>query len=137
MWWVYEPLMLERALSPVLMNSRQRFCHETAAASFFCHTHHYYFFKAPTWIFLLLKMCGVLALIFNDVESVNLHEALYTLQHRGQDASGIAKSHDSAGIRSCRGKCIASKVFREGADVSDLPGFMGISHLRYTTASTS
>ncbi|KUJ11895.1 amidophosphoribosyltransferase [Mollisia scopiformis] len=86
-------------------------------------------------------MCGILALISGNIEcndaAVDLHEALYALQHRGQDGCGIATSHKSGRIYSCKGKGLASKVFRDGELVPELPGFMGLGHLRYPTAGTS
>ncbi|KAK3074458.1 amidophosphoribosyltransferase [Teratosphaeriaceae sp. CCFEE 6253] len=85
-------------------------------------------------------MCGIIASIFGD-ESIDcapeLHQALYYLQHRGQDACGISTCSRGAKFFQCKGNGLASKVFHDGERVKDLPGYMGIGHLRYPTAGTS
>ncbi|TKA73546.1 hypothetical protein B0A55_06435 [Friedmanniomyces simplex] len=85
-------------------------------------------------------MCGIIASIFSD-ETVDcapeLHQALYYLQHRGQDACGISTCSRGAKFFQCKGNGLASKVFLDGERVKDLPGYMGIGHLRYPTAGTS
>ncbi|KAI1325309.1 phosphoribosyltransferase-like protein [Xylariaceae sp. FL0255] len=86
-------------------------------------------------------MCGVLALTSGDVDcddvAVDLHRGLYALQHRGQDACGIATSNKTGRIYSCRDRGLVSEVFRNGLRIPELPGFMGLGHLRYPTAGTS
>ncbi|KAB5533548.1 amidophosphoribosyltransferase-like protein [Coniochaeta sp. 2T2.1] len=90
-------------------------------------------------------MCGIVALILGHWDNegapctaaADLHEALYYLQHRGQDACGIATCAAGGRIYSCKGNGMAAQVFRDGKSVRDLPGFMGLGHLRYPTAGSS
>lgn len=53
------------------------------------------------------------------------------------DACGIASCASGGKIYQCKGNGLASKVFLDGARVSDLPGYMAIGHVRYPTAGTS
>jgi amidophosphoribosyltransferase len=89
-------------------------------------------------------MCGILALMLGHLDdpssttaAADLHDALYYLQHRGQDACGIATCAAGGRIYQCKGNGMAAKVFHDGSRVQDLPGFMGLGHLRYPTAGSS
>ncbi|KAK3057087.1 amidophosphoribosyltransferase [Extremus antarcticus] len=85
-------------------------------------------------------MCGILAVILASETAdaaPEIHQALYYLQHRGQDACGIATCSGGGKISQCKGNGLASKVFHDGRRVPDLPGYMGLGHLRYPTAGSS
>lgn len=87
-------------------------------------------------------MCGIIGILHSQPSEISaaneLHEALYLLQHRGQDACGIVTCGPRGKIYQCKGNGLASKVFGDdGARVADLPGWMGIGHLRYPTAGSS
>jgi len=80
-------------------------------------------------------MCGILGIV--GVEPVNsrLYDGLTLLQHRGQDAAGIATSHNGRlMLRKAAG--LVSDVFRSD-HMLRLAGNMGIGHVRYPTAGSS
>ncbi|KAM3528810.1 hypothetical protein NHJ13051_002211 [Beauveria bassiana] len=86
-------------------------------------------------------MCGISAILLGDVKAttaaVELHESIYYLQHRGQDAAGITVCQGGR-LYQMKGNGMASKVFQEPALLADnLPGYEGIAHVRYPTAGTS
>lgn len=86
-------------------------------------------------------MCGISAILLGDIKAeeaaLELHESIYYLQHRGQDAAGITVCQGGR-LYQMKGNGLASKVFQEPARLAEtLPGYCGISHVRYPTAGTS
>ena len=84
-------------------------------------------------------MCGIIAVILasNEDAAPEIHQALFSLSHRGQDACGIATCSRGGRIYQCKGNGLAARVFHDGKRVADLPGYMGLGHLRYPTAGSS
>ncbi|MEM1109293.1 MAG: amidophosphoribosyltransferase [Planctomycetota bacterium] len=80
-------------------------------------------------------MCGIVGLVAQTNVNQRLYDALTVLQHRGQDAAGIAT--DDGGIL-CRRKDngLVRDVFRS-KHMKKLMGTMGIGHCRYPTAGCS
>ena len=77
-------------------------------------------------------MCGIVGLVGTSAVNQRLYDALTVLQHRGQDAAGIATCGDS-------GLCVhkASGLVRDVFDqqhMLGLKGNIGIGHVRYPTA---
>ncbi|KAF7552250.1 hypothetical protein G7046_g7473 [Stylonectria norvegica] len=68
--------------------------------------------------------------------AIDIHESLYYLQHRGQDAAGITVSQGGR-VYQAKGNGLVSKVMSDGARLQQLPGNIGIGHLRYPTSGTS
>lgn len=50
---------------------------------------------------------------------------------------GIVTCASGGRFFQCKGNGMASKVFSDGSRVTDLPGYMGLGHLRYPTAGSS
>jgi len=79
-------------------------------------------------------MCGVIGIVGQcNVASV-IYEGLTVLQHRGQDAAGMATSHNGR-LQLVKGSGLVKDVFNS-AEVQKLQGFMGIGHVRYPTAGS-
>ncbi len=80
-------------------------------------------------------MCGILGIIGNGPVNRALYDGLTLLQHRGQDAAGIATCHHGKlFMRKAIG--LVRDVFRQ-EHMERLQGNMGIGHVRYPTAGTS
>ena len=79
-------------------------------------------------------MCGVVGVVSQSEVSPTIYDALTILQHRGQDAAGIATSDKNKfHIRKQLG--LVRDVIR-AQDMIDLRGNMGIGHVRYPTAGS-
>ncbi|MCB1755906.1 MAG: amidophosphoribosyltransferase [Gammaproteobacteria bacterium] len=80
-------------------------------------------------------MCGIIGIVANSAVNSLLYDGLSLLQHRGQDAAGIATSHEGRVlIRKSMG--LVRDVFR-AEHMLRLKGNMGIGHCRYPTAGNS
>lgn len=80
-------------------------------------------------------MCGIIGIVGREAAGTRLYDALSLLQHRGQDAAGIATCHEGRLILR-RGAGLVRDVFKAG-DMLKLEGRMGIGHVRYPTAGTT
>lgn len=79
----------------------------------------------------LLFMCGVLGISANSPVNQDLFDGLTVLQHRGQDAAGIATYDGKFRIR--KGNGLVRDVFF-ARHMQRLTGNIGIGHVRYPTA---
>jgi len=79
-------------------------------------------------------MCGVTGIVSYEPVNASLYEALTVLQHRGQDAAGIATSCDQRFyLRKSNG--LVKDVFQR-RHMDRLRGNIGIGHVRYPTAGS-
>ncbi len=77
-------------------------------------------------------MCGIVGIVANSDVNQTLYDALTVLQHRGQDAAGIATC-EGARLHQRKDNGLVREVFRTKHMLS-LGGNMGIGHVRYPTA---
>ena len=80
-------------------------------------------------------MCGVVGIVAVHPVNQLLYNALLLMQHRGQDAAGIATAQGKR-IHLSRGTGMVRDVFRT-RDMRNLAGNMGIGHVRYPTAGSA
>ena len=80
-------------------------------------------------------MCGVIGIVGHSAVNQLLYDGLLLLQHRGQDAAGIATAQGKR-IHIHRNNGLVRDVFRT-RDMRNLQGPMGIGHVRYPTAGSA
>lgn len=79
------------------------------------------------------EKCGIFGVCGPGLEAARLvHTGLWTLQHRGQESSGISVSNGET-IRTHKGPGLVAHVYDEAA-LSRLAGPMAIGHNRYSTS---
>lgn len=76
-------------------------------------------------------MCGIVAIMSGEPVNQRLYDALLLLQHRGQDAAGIA-TLDGLSFHMYKAMGLVRDVFRT-RNMRDLTGTMGIGQVRYPT----
>ena len=80
-------------------------------------------------------MCGIVGIVAKTPVNQALYDGLTVLQHRGQDAAGIATYEDGhLFLRKSAG--YVRDVFRT-RHMRNLRGRMGVGHVRYPTAGVS
>ncbi len=80
-------------------------------------------------------MCGILGVVANSPVNQLLYDGLQVLQHRGQDAAGIA-TLDGRTFHLHKGNGLVRDVFRT-RNMRALQGNAGIAHVRYPTAGSA
>lgn len=81
----------------------------------------------------LKEKCGIVGVYGRELPVSKLaFFALFALQHRGQEASGIT-TNDGKKFRTHRGAGLVSQVYTEKT-VKNLTGYIGIGHNRYSTS---
>jgi amidophosphoribosyltransferase len=78
-------------------------------------------------------MCGIVGLVGTSPVNQRLYDALTVLQHRGQDAAGIATSSGEGALCVRKGSGLVRDVFQQH-HMLELRGNVGIGHVRYPTA---
>ena len=79
-------------------------------------------------------MCGIIGIVGKTEVAASLYDALTVLQHRGQDAAGIA-TVEGERLRLHKGAGLVRDVFQPD-NMLKLRGSVGIGHCRYPTAGS-
>ena len=80
-------------------------------------------------------MCAIVGLVGVEPVNLRIYDALTVLQHRGQDAAGIATTGGER-IYLHKNNGLVRDVF-DSRHMQELVGNLGIGHVRYPTAGTS
>jgi len=79
-------------------------------------------------------MCGIIGIVGKQAVTPSIYDALTILQHRGQDAAGIA-TLEGHRLHLFKGNGLVRDVFPR-AELERLQGNTGIGHVRYPTAGS-
>jgi amidophosphoribosyltransferase len=80
-------------------------------------------------------MCGIIGVVGRGVVNQLIYDALLLLQHRGQDAAGIATQQDRKFFMH-KAKGMVRDIFRT-RNMRALPGATGLGQVRYPTAGNA
>ncbi len=80
-------------------------------------------------------MCGIVGVLAKRPVNQLLYDSLLLLQHRGQDAAGIATAHEHF-FSMHKSHGLVRDVFRT-RNMRALPGNSGLGHVRYPTAGSN
>lgn len=84
----------------------------------------------------LKHKCGIFGIYGKGLEAARLtYFGLYSLQHRGQESSGISTANGKA-IRTHKATGLVPQVYTE-SDLRKLKGYIAIGHNRYSTSGGS
>jgi amidophosphoribosyltransferase len=79
-------------------------------------------------------VCGIVAVSGNPEAAQLAYLGLYSLQHRGQEAAGIASFESATGeSHRVRRAGLVSEALQP-AQIAELPGDVAVGHIRYSTA---
>ena len=82
----------------------------------------------------LKEECGVFGVVGVTDAANFIALGLHALQHRGQEAGGIVTHHADTGFHQARRMGLVRDNFTSSAMMEQLPGTVGIGHVRYSTA---
>jgi amidophosphoribosyltransferase len=83
------------------------------------------------------RKCGIIGIFkAQGLASFELYEGLLMLQHRGQDSAGMVTTDWSRFVEK-KENGLVKDVFHNKKIMDNLPGNVGIGHVRYPTAGTS
>lgn len=86
---------------------------------------------APVQLGKMKEACGVVAIASKNPAAESLYIALTALQHRGQEAAGIAIYNEDGTTETFKGMGLAEEAFRS-VDLSSVAGTAGIGHDYYS-----
>ena len=81
-------------------------------------------------------MCGIFGIYGDENAAALAHLGLYSLQHRGQESSGIVAVDAERGARAIKRMGLVSEAIA-APEVQTLRGDIAIGHTRYSTAGSS